>query len=616
MRSRVASRLVYMLDCSTWNSSNQTMHTRSTRKKNPTRASETVERPQQTHFTPRNRTVLLRNRSSSTPKTRQQTLTQIDFVSRLPLDNEDDELAYEEEELPWARKRRKTMPEKTVNPRKGTTAKQPAKRKDVNKARNDLSQGNLIAEDELGQSSQHPESNMRGHNTTLPPTTPRKIVKTEIPSSQSPASTALSTQSRRSLRMYSRSPLKERSTNNRTCPNLHLREIKSIGGMPKLEVRDTYEKENEEFQLPGLVSRIDSSEIQRLTRSGMGQCRSLEDTTFIDNYKDNVRPNLPQEKGAGRVLRAASGNANRVRNTTRESFSEEEAVNNLAEEDFNAGLDTQAALQHVESLASESSRDGRLHSDPVDVDRTITFPSKIRNAVPIGGDRSPHQNIKDEGSCQNRPFSPPDTNPTGYRTRSSTPSPAISPPRRTDSEQASDQLAADLNRLAQNTFRTLLDTDSQIENAFRPYSPQPQLDEDINNHTTTDHLSHHNSYSPSPPTVPEASRTKQQPISPSQATTVDITQPSQQPKRLTQLRPSPQGPPPPLSNNGLVLGPPVPPSVFSSSPLDGGELSSQYTPLWDGRPLTDSQLLPDSLMNINIPPPPGWRLTQESLEEE
>ena len=507
------------------------------------------------------------------------------------------------------------MPKTTEEPRKQTRAKQPAKQKYVKKASNEHTEGSPMAEDKLGQSPQPPqppEGNAHGNSMTLPPTTPRKILKTEIPSSQSPASTPLSPQSRRSLRMCSRSPLKERSTNSRTVSQLHSRGTKSIGRIPKLEVSDTYDDDNEELQLPGLLSCMDSSGIPRLVRSGVGQCRPLEVTTFIDSYKGKVRSSMPQENVTGEMIRATHGKALHVRNIMRDSNGEEEAENGLEEEDFDADLDTQAALQHVESLAWESSQNSRLDSDPVDIDRAATNPSTIRNAVPIGGDISPYQNIKDERSDQNHPFNPPDADLTDYRTRSSVLSTVVPPPRHTDSEQVSDQLAADLHRLTPNTFRPLVDTDSQIENAFRPYSPPPRLDDDVHNHTTTDDASHHDLYASSPQELPQTSRSPQQPIPPSQTTTVDITQP----KHLTQLRSSSQGPPHSLPSNGPMTDFSVAPFVFSSSPLDGGELSSQYTPLWDGKPLTDSQLLPESLMNINIPPPPGWRLTEESLEEE
>lgn len=42
------------------------------------------------------------------------------------------------------------------------------------------------------------------------------------------------------------------------------------------------------------------------------------------------------------------------------------------------------------------------------------------------------------------------------------------------------------------------------------------------------------------------------------------------------------------------------------------------TMLWDGRPLTDSQLLPPDLMDYIIPRPPGYELVEdlEYVKEE
>ncbi|KAL2069587.1 hypothetical protein VTL71DRAFT_14266 [Oculimacula yallundae] len=70
-----------------------------------------------------------------------------------------------------------------------------------------------------------------------PPQTPRRILATEIPSSQSPA-TPFSTHSRGSLR---RSPLKEISVNTPIPFNTGRRPEVSPDKLPKLEVKDTYD---------------------------------------------------------------------------------------------------------------------------------------------------------------------------------------------------------------------------------------------------------------------------------------------------------------------------------------------------------------------------------------
>ncbi|PVH87649.1 hypothetical protein DL98DRAFT_509862 [Cadophora sp. DSE1049] len=87
-----------------------------------------------------------------------------------------------------------------------------------------------------------------------PPQTPRRILATEIPSSQSPA-TPVSIPSRRSLR---RSPLQETSINTPIPFNTGRRPEVSPDKLPKLEVKDTYDTAD-----TSQFSRVPSSPAKR-----------------------------------------------------------------------------------------------------------------------------------------------------------------------------------------------------------------------------------------------------------------------------------------------------------------------------------------------------------------
>lgn len=170
------------------------------------------------------------------------------------------------------------------------------------------------------------------------------------------------------------------------------------------------------------------------------------------------------------------------------------------------------------------------------------------------------------------------------------------------------------------------ETESQFDNAWRSYSPPPPLSPIS---SSPNHISPHE---PSTPTLASPFRHPQPasdtaPVPPSQATTVDITQRTQ--PQLPLPLPTPIKFPisasksSPAPNNtrkrqlSLSPSPPPPPSLppLTSSPLYARK--SQYEDAWtgygvgwDGKRLTDSQLLPDSLMNDSLAGPPGWGMEE------
>ncbi|KAI4133522.1 MAG: hypothetical protein LQ347_002163 [Umbilicaria vellea] len=574
---------------------------------------ETVERPKQAHFIPRNRTVTPKNLSLLTPRTRQQTLTQIDFVSRYPSDHEDDDLDYCEDEASRARKRRKTVAEvQPVNNVERMATRASAKR--LEPSSEDLEE---MRPTQLDQDPPQSSSSLvvTAPVSLPPPRTPEGIRKMEIPSSQSPADTPLSIRSRASARSISRSPLKQRSTNLLMQRPLPPDTKKGIGVAPKLEVEDTYECESSRS------TRSPSARQQSTGEYVAGGASFLRLMDHAELYEGNM-----QEKDAGDPMNmeipdtettdmADSSAAERVSIKSEVADSSDEGDDVGDEDDFNVGNDTQAALGAFGELSSQTRNETQQLSAKREEHKEVSF-GRDESAVGIVGSRHDDANSR---NAQQQPEKPTSGSENSARITSSphfhhtpvprsqgTTTPNISPAKdppfpRTESEEASDQLSNDLVRLTQPHL--VLETESQFQSAWRDYSP-PRNSHDSERDHSDQELPHI-------PSDPPSSDLPLQ-VRPSQATTVDVTQSSPhiartqrsplrlrtQARRLRSLR----LPPEQVSSSS-----PPPRGVLSSSPLKDVEL------VWNGERLTDSQLLPDSLMNDSLPAPPP--LTQESLGE-
>lgn len=168
--------------------------------------------------------------------TRQQTLTQIDFVSRTPRFEEEEEDDWElERELqaPPPKRRRKS----------------PTRRR----AGEDVGQSDLIPVDrgDAPQMAEAPPSeasapDLHGHrfNSRRGPSTPRTVRILEIPSSRrSPSQSPLFVKQEDKA-------LVEKSVNVQILPGIVGRKRKEVRGKPKLEVRDTYAEGDEMSQVP------------------------------------------------------------------------------------------------------------------------------------------------------------------------------------------------------------------------------------------------------------------------------------------------------------------------------------------------------------------------------
>ena len=566
------------------------MPTRPKKRQPATRVYESTTRPKQTHFTPRNRTVSARNVSSSVPSTRQQTLTQIDFVQRFSPADEDELAPIEEDDRYRARKRRKTMP---VVPPTPTVQTRAAKQRSM-KEELERDDG---AEKENGEISHLQDTQaalaIAPEITMPPPKTPRTIRKTEIPSSESTA-TPLSTLSRRSMRSISRSPLKERSSNIGIIRQLQTRDAKQSNFIPKLEIRDTFDNGSEgsevSTQAPctnteslgpsGFPSQ--SAELSQLGQSGNGMIpgvsRDQNKTPFMCHGTQTIKAEIEDSVDG-----------------SEEEDPEDDDIN------FGVGNETQAALVHAGILSDNLSiEDGFLNepTNPPEEDEShFSMPKALDfGSKPTLTDQSDqllkdnHNDISRE-SVQSIPLSQEESN-SGQQPYTLGSDPITPSKSQSYSLEASAQLTNELRHLTQpKNHHPVLETESQFENSFQDYSP-PNLISSSDDEEASARFEDHDSYHTASSELPLPLAPPPLVVPSSQATTVDLTQAP----ALAITRPS------------------VQPFHFSSSPLNSSEngTGSQYSVVWDGKRLTDSQLLPDSLMKDSVQPAP---LSEEDGEE-
>ncbi|KAI9871154.1 MAG: hypothetical protein M1830_003258, partial [Pleopsidium flavum] len=256
------------------------MATRFRKRVSSERVYNSTPNSKQIHFTPRNQSILSKKPALPSSRTRQQTLTQIDFVARYVPADEDVDLNYIQEEEPRKRKRRRTLAADGITTTVETRA---SRRRKVKQEVDDEKSGSASAIGDQAHITQTPSSPGRGN--LRPPVTPVTVGKVEIPSSQSPADTPPSTRSTGSVRIPLRSPLKALSTNVRIPLVFSPKARKSVDWHPKLEVKSSVSWENEDSQVStifpsqGKASRTgDDVDTAYDSHGGEGQEGGHEDT--------------------------------------------------------------------------------------------------------------------------------------------------------------------------------------------------------------------------------------------------------------------------------------------------------------------------------------------------
>ncbi|MCJ1319865.1 hypothetical protein MMC15_005201 [Xylographa vitiligo] len=672
---------------------------------------ETIDRPKQTYFTPQARIVLNRNPSLSAPTSRQQTLTQIDFVCRLPVEDVDMDSEYMSEEVPVARKRRRAMPasadqdgdasyEEPVPKKRKRRQTAPATNEDSNemnhftnepspvhpkrkpvsktvlapKLKTTPSKGTAqkVAKkstksvqgksyeavgiyEELPNSPQA-QSRRSSENMMPPPRTPRTVVKTEIPSSQSPGNTPLSMHSRRSVRNNSRSPLKEKSSNRCMTKSSKADGGKSVRWTPRLEIRDTFEGEPLSPVQKKIITRVpklvirdtfepgsEGSESSTVTQSSKGDTISQKRRTTLGSdipMSDMPLASIPSESPQPRPSSSRDTSTptletiqpNQSIGSEIQETDDEHHDGQHDENDFDIGLDTQAALHNAQTLPSDaSSEHERIPSIIEDFNNAMRVAAKGFSAVPLQPTRTiPSYGITtDHHPRTAKNITTPRTPSSNRQANDDSPPtttqvPRTPPSRLSSSDQASAQLTSELLRQTPQPTITLPSkaplSKSNPQPSSTPILIEDDDDDDDKNPLPIKHSTRALATTPTPSSSsaarPPPLPSHRAPVPFSQATTVDVTQSSPRPS-YTQVPSSPQ-PRTSLPDKPPRAGMETVPTVISSSPLQdsAAERSSPEQPrLWDGRPLTDSQLLPDSLMDMSVPRPP-WGLSQESWTEE
>lgn len=595
---------------------------RGPKKRKPTvKSFNTVPNPKkQVVLTTKNLTTIkVKHPAWSAPNMRQQSITQMDPLRDYyhpELDNE--VLKTDEEEdsyvaSPTRNKRRRVTPEKQYSRKIETRS---AKRQAAKEEPAIEEQENQVILPSPGVEAKAHMLRAKMSTAMLPPNTPVSLRRKEIPSSQSPADTPFSAQSRQSLRDYTRSPLKEKSTN---IDSSLKSPMKGARWSKVLEVADSMETEDEDSPPP---VRVESTS---------GFVGSIAEPEHIAGEE----PQLPSHAFSVHVddfnerLRAAQRPVKEIQNSSQSRLrhevvdSTDEENDNEEAEAFNAGLETQAALASTDFSQKGSGqsskpmpttlrpardeaelppvqRNASASPDPLNAQTRSARQSNVENHIQV---HSPKK-VEFVDLASSDPPCP--TTPSPLRERPS------------DPEEASAQLFADLRR---DTQPMGLQTESQYEQGWTTYTPADDINSDLEPVP----------YSGKPveppssgvmtvptqfirPPISTPPKFYKAPVPPSQATTVDLTQPS--PRNVTSssqaVTQRSSRNLPSSSQAHPSSPPPMPPP--SSSPLESRKLDPWAGYKWDGVRLTESQLLPDSLLeDSQVGPPP---LSQESWAEE
>ena len=493
------------------------------------------------------------------------------------------------------------------------------------------------------------------------PATPQhqslNILRGEVPSSQSPPDSPLSTQRTKSTREHSRTPLKERSLNIIASR----RPVgKGVLFPRKLEVADSMGSDLEDSQTPTQPQPTSKPSLHCYMPPAV-RIRTDSQISERETFPDFNKKHCPVLGGRAKHL-----NTHIIADP--EDSQEVEDRDEGKRKEPICGLETQAAYAAI--VSSPNQRDepwGERHAaTPTTTDIRDFGSVAIKHKTPsiITLDEQPPERCLRASSEPttpdvedvDAPATPSRVSPQLNPEVESTPyqSQVLSAP----SPPASTALIPAHHSQPQSQ-PLLPETESQFENAWRTISSPPELSPDIipSSQPSLDaHLNEPASPAPItsfkiPPRPP-----RHLPSSPSQATTADVTQSQASTELLhiqtnpssslmlvaeesiqvpsspsqatttdeTQLQPS--LPPLPcrrqMSPSQRLSSSPAPPSLppLSSSPLcarKGQEADAWmgHARGWNGMRRTDSQLLPDSLMNDSVAGPPGWG-TQESLDEE
>lgn len=525
-----------------------------------------------------------------------QTLTQAGFVSyQTPVD---ENLDYDEESravqnsISPSRKRRRTEPEEPIT---GCTKKKRAAR-DVVKSEEDGDGNDGV------KWKQEPVIRQDFATTSMPPPkTPQSTRRREVPSSQSPADTPLSTQSRRSIDLL-RSPLKAKSVNIRRG----IRSPGNNGRWPRtLQVADSMENEDE-GDFPKLNLSTTSAIPVKPETSNDTRHYPAKSGSSVEDHAD-ARHKEPVSANVG------FGAKRKLGGLKSEISDSDNDINGTDEDDLDIGSkpcivstgrnsETGSSIKIADSATdSNTSENEETPKHTVRISKPERTPRETD--VRLGQQfTTPRPARSDQPRVTPRTWLSPTFDRQSTLNHNQSRSPAASP---LASHTPSISSPADIllppinNPFPKIPPRALPETESQFQNAWRDYSP-PTVDSNL--------ISNVPPPQPRLPMYPihvqeeqpqQSTRSMPAPVPPSQATTVDITQQSSPPNHgLPPFLSSPR-PHPPTINDDDDDNPPEEPDTLARD--IGG---------WEAVRLTDSQLLLDSLIDdaglighpISLPP--------------
>lgn len=429
-----------------------------------------------------------------------------------------------------------------------------------------------------------------------PPKTPQPTRRREVPSSQSPADTPLSTLSRRSRDML-RSPLKAKSVNIR-------RRIISPRG-EKIwarmgEAADSLECEDEDEEKPQVLSLSSTSAIA-INLEPWNDTRSL-----VGSQVEDLPGARPEETISSR---GGPCPKRKPRNFKLEISDSDNDIDESDEEDFDLGSGSQIDVSGRNPETGSSTQIAAGSSTGSNISESGETPkqeariSKKANTPPTAeseleqGPTTPRPTRSAQTRAASRTWLPLtiDYQSPLYHNRYRLPADSPSKPYRPSISSPISIPLPLINNLSPQTPPDAPrgappETESQLQNAWRDFSPIVNAGLNPNFPVTQ----------PSLPMYPVGVQQQQQqqqlaPIPPSQATTVDITQ------RSPPLAPAP----PPLSSSPQLHAPVINNDSDDDDPPEEPDTLARDIGGWEAVRLTDSQLRFDSLIDdTTLPAPP------------
>ena len=565
--------------------------------------------PRQTYFQPRASNVLRRQALTPTPAARQQTLTQIDFVTRTPFDYEDLELEYAAPEPARPRKKRRLTTENTETPNVQTRASR----------RCSLRSTDHVVKQEGSPAQVSPETHSRSHQDGIkaanlvqlpvpPQRTPRTPSRREIPSSQSPEEPISSVHSRTSVRDPHESPLKDITNRKRDI------------GSPKFGG-------NESVKLkPRLVNEATHRHDGQLSVKTPKNPNPARAVRFTSTDKENLNPFHSRRNK--RLQDAARGEELEVSTPAVSIFvpDSEDATASMSTGDdglqprAESGNEVESLDPMVRKRYESEIRDGEAEAAPVEIQETAeqaagdgspTDPMTPRKDLTVLDDGKLESAARPSHSTKAVPLKP--TGPTHRNPRSPLTSQHSSRP-----------------------FVPVLETETQYQAAFKPFSPSmltPSSPQETPKAAHTDDDTQPDLPPPPPPRSQSPQKRAIPPCPTSQATTVGPNFSSQY-QRNTTVVPGATSSDRRTGSSSSIRTPKIkreadvvivsssPPKVVpqpkDNMPTEQQSESPAKSPAgkfsWDWDAVPDSQLLPDSIMHFDMPKWPGG--SQDSLRTE